>query len=74
MTPRSVLVEAWAALNFNRLRSLLTVVSLAWGVACFVILYAYGEGFGVAVVTSFHAVGQDLILVEGGTDFHWRGR
>ena len=66
MTPRSVLVEAWAALNFNRLRSLLTVVSLAWGVACFVILYAYGEGFGVAVVTSFHAVGQDLILVEGG--------
>jgi putative ABC transport system permease protein len=66
MSGKSILVEAWAALNFNRLRSLLTVVSLAWGVACFVILYAYGEGFNVAVTTSFHAVGQDLILIAGG--------
>jgi len=66
MSARSIVAEAWAALNFNRVRSLLTVVSLAWGVACFVILYAYGEGFGMAVVTSFHAVGQDLILVGGG--------
>ena len=66
MTVKSVAGEAWGALKFNRMRSLLTMASLAWGVACFVILSSYGEGFGVAVVTSFQAVGQDLILMFGG--------
>lgn len=66
MTVRSVLGEAAAALRFNRQRSLLTMTSLAWGVACFVILYAYGEGFGYALRASFQAIGQDLILVFGG--------
>jgi hypothetical protein len=40
MNVRSVLGEAASALNFNRQRSLLTMASLAWGVACFVILYS----------------------------------
>ena len=58
--------EAFAALRFNRQRSLLTVASLAWGVSCFVILYSYGEGFGTALRTCFQAIGQDLIVVFGG--------
>ena len=66
MNVKSILVEAAAALKFNRHRSLLTVASLAWGVACFVILYSYGEGFGFALRTSFQAVGQDLVLMFGG--------
>ena len=66
MNGRSILGEAAAALNFNRQRSLLTMASLAWGVACFVILYSYGEGFGLALRTSFQAVGQDLVLMFGG--------
>src|ERR1700690_308873 len=66
MNLRGILSEAAAALNFNRHRSLLTMASLAWGVACFVILYSYGEGFGRALQVSFQAVGQDLILMFGG--------
>src|SRR5580704_11925680 len=66
MNVRGVITEAASALSFNRQRSLLTMASLAWGVACFVILYSYGEGFGVALQTSFQAVGQDLILMFGG--------
>jgi putative ABC transport system permease protein len=66
MTPRSILTEAAAALNFNRQRSLLTCVSLAWGVACFVILYSYGEGFDSALKMAFRAVGQDLIVMFDG--------
>src|SRR6266487_4537094 len=66
MTAGSIINEAAAALNFNRQRSLLTMASLAWGVACFVILYAYGEGFGAALRVSFQAVGQDLVLMFGG--------
>src|SRR5437763_7528179 len=66
MNVTSILSEAAGALNFNRQRSLLTMASLAWGVACFVILYSYGEGFGLALQTSFKAVGQDLVLMFGG--------
>lgn len=63
---RSIWRETLEALAFNRQRSLLTILSLAWGVTCFVILYSYGEGFGNALTTSFKAVGQDLILMFGG--------
>jgi putative ABC transport system permease protein len=66
MNVKSILAEAGAALSFNRYRSLLTMASLAWGVACFVILYAYGEGFGYALRTSFQAVGQDLVVMFPG--------
>lgn len=66
MNVRSIFGEAIGALRFNRQRSLLTMASLAWGVACFVILYSYGEGFGLALRVSFQAVGQDLVLVFGG--------
>ena len=66
MTLGGVISEAAAALKFNRQRSVLTMASLAWGVACFVILYSYGEGFGRALQTSFQAVGQDLVVVFGG--------
>jgi putative ABC transport system permease protein len=35
-------------------------------VACFVILYSYGEGFHLALRTAFLQVGSDLILMYGG--------
>src|SRR5947209_16560097 len=66
MSVSSIFSEAAAALLFNRLRSVLTIASLAWGVVCFVILYAYGEGFGSATHRAFQSIGQDLILVFGG--------
>lgn len=66
MSVSSIFGEAWQALKFNRQRCLLTTISLAWGVACFVILYSYGDGFHVALETAFRAVGQDLVLMFGG--------
>lgn len=62
----SIFEEAVEALRFNRQRSLLTMLSLGWGVACFVILYSYGEGFDHALTSSFKAVGQDLIVMFDG--------
>lgn len=62
----SICGEAAQALKFNRQRSILTMISLAWGVACFVILYSYGDGFHLALQTAFRAVGQDLIIMWGG--------
>jgi putative ABC transport system permease protein len=66
MRVASIFHEAGQALRFNRQRSILTTVSLAWGVACFVILYSYGEGFHFALRRAFLEVGQDLVLMFGG--------
>ncbi|MCL4401904.1 MAG: ABC transporter permease [Acidobacteria bacterium] len=66
MTIGSVFHEAAQALKFNRQRSILTTLSLGWGVACFVILYSYGDGFHLALQKAFRAVGQDLVLMFNG--------
>src|SRR5690348_13451339 len=66
MTISSVFHEAGQALRFNRQRSLLTTISLAWGVACFVILYSYGDGFRTALAVAFQQVGQDLVVMFNG--------
>lgn len=54
--------EALAALRFHRHRTISTALNLGWGVACFVILISYGNGFESALVKAFTSVGQDLIL------------
>lgn len=66
MSVSTIFREAAQALRFNRQRSILTMISLAWGVACFVILYTYGDGFDAALQKAFRAVGQDLVLMFGG--------
>src|SRR5438046_10152724 len=66
MRLKSIFTEAAQALRFNRQRSILTVISLGWGVACFVILYSYGEGFDLTLRTAFQAIGQDLIVMFSG--------
>lgn len=58
--------EAYAALKFSRSRTLFTVTSLGWGVACFVVLMSYGDGFERALTKAFTAVGQDLIITFAG--------
>ncbi len=66
MSVSSIVREAAQALRYNRQRSILTTISLAWGVACFVILYSYGDGFHMALRKAFLEVGQDLVLMFGG--------
>jgi putative ABC transport system permease protein len=66
MNVSAIIGEAAEALRFNRQRSVLTTISLAWGVACFVILYSYGDGFHVALQTAWRQTGQDLVLMFGG--------
>lgn len=63
---RTVLREAIQSLNYYRRRSVITVMSLAWGVASFMILMTYGGGFESALVTAFRAVGPDVICTWNG--------
>ncbi len=63
---RIAISESLASLRFYRRRSVITVVSLAWGVASFVILMSYGHGFDRVLQMGFRAVGQDLIIMAEG--------
>jgi len=68
MSWRFIFAEALAALKFHRGRTIFTTTSLAWGVACFVMLISYGDGFRDALVKAFNAVGQNLVIsFEGQT-------
>ncbi len=66
MTWRWLLSESIASLRFYRRRTTVTILSLAWGVASFVLLMSYGDGFGAALLQGFRAVGQDLIVMGEG--------
>lgn len=58
--------EALAAMRFQRRRTIVTVVSLAWGVTCFLILISYGNGFAAALTKAFTAIGQNLVITGSG--------
>ncbi len=66
MNWRLALRESLASLRFYRRRTVITIISLTWGVASFVILMSYGNGFDYALRTAFMAVGQDLVIMAQG--------
>lgn len=63
---RTISLEAIRSLAYYRRRSVVTVLSLAWGVASFLILMSYGAGFENALSSAFRAVGPDLIITFNG--------
>ncbi|MCP5118480.1 MAG: ABC transporter permease, partial [bacterium] len=63
---RHAVYEALGAMNHYRRRTVVTVISLAWGVTCFLILISYGNGFESALVKGFTAIGQNLVITMSG--------
>jgi putative ABC transport system permease protein len=61
-----ILKEALVSLRRNRTRSALTLLGMAWGVACFVILYAWGDGFQKAIKLGLAYFGDNVTIVWGG--------
>ncbi len=58
--------QAYSALRFNRRRSLLTMLGMAWGIATVVLLLAYGAGFERGLWVAFRSWGTDLVFVFPG--------
>ena len=58
--------QAYTALRYNRRRSLLTMLGMAWGIATVVLLLAYGSGFQSALMVAFRTFGGNLIAVFPG--------
>lgn len=63
---KDILGQAWEAMLFNRRRTTITVVGMAWGVATVVLLLAYGAGFSRAIEAIFEQFGTHTIGVFPG--------
>jgi putative ABC transport system permease protein len=58
---RDILGQAWEAMLYNRRRTAITMIGMAWGIATVVLLLAYGAGFSRAVEAIFAQWGTNLI-------------
>jgi putative ABC transport system permease protein len=63
---RDVWAQAWEAMIYNRRRTFITILGMAWGIATVVLLLAYGAGFGQAIQNIFAQWGTYLIGVFPG--------
>ena len=64
---KDILRQAWEAMLYNRRRTAITMIGMAWGIATVVLLLAYGAGFSRAIETIFAQWGTSTIGV-------WPGR
>src|SRR5260370_13915561 len=62
-----LLGQAYSAMRYNRRRTALTMLGMAWGIATVVLLLAYGAGFGRAIHNIFSNFGLQMMGI-------WPGR
>jgi putative ABC transport system permease protein len=63
---KDILAQAWQAMLYNRRRTAITMVGMAWGIATVVLLLAYGAGFSRAIENIFAQWGTNMIGVFPG--------
>jgi putative ABC transport system permease protein len=63
---RDVLVQTWSNLRANRLRSLLTMFGIIWGVVSIVVLSAVGEGFQRGNQAVLEELGKNVLIIRNG--------
>jgi putative ABC transport system permease protein len=59
--------QIFRSIGANKLRSFLTMFGIAWGVASLLLLVGLGEGFRSGQRRSLAELGNDLIMMWGGT-------
>lgn len=50
---KDIFGQAWEAMLYNRRRTTITMIGMAWGIATVVLLLAYGAGFSRAIEAIF---------------------
>lgn len=61
-----ILKEALISLGRNKTRAMLTLFGMAWGVACFVILVTWGDGFTRAMNLGMAYFGDNVTVIWNG--------
>ena len=62
-----VFKEAWTALGRNRVRSLLTMTGISWGIVAVTLLLSYGSGFRSVLLYTFEVFGKAAVICWPGT-------
>ncbi len=63
---RAILAQTFDTLRANKLRSLLTMFGIAWGILSLILMTALGEGFRVAQERGLHNLGINIMIIWGG--------
>ncbi len=66
MNIRETILQAVESLRRNRVRSVLTMTGIAWGLVTVVLLLSYGRSLGHAVLQGFLGIGNNVVMVWGG--------
>src|SRR5262249_14351113 len=66
MFMKELISQSWQALMRNRMRSVLTMLGIVWGLASVVILLAYGRGLGGSILHAFMAMGNNVVVLWPG--------
>jgi len=63
---KELILQSWAALRRNRMRSALTMLGISWGVVSLVLLLAFGEGLGGGIIAAQGSMGNNVIVIWPG--------
>ncbi len=66
MLLKELIAQGWQALMRNRMRSVLTMLGIVWGLVSVVVLLAYGEGVGANVYYAFSNMSSGIAVLWGG--------
>src|SRR3954469_18475684 len=66
MDIREVIGQSKESLVRNRLRSILTMLGIVWGLSTVVLLLGYGESVSKCVLHAFMGIGNNVIMCWGG--------
>jgi putative ABC transport system permease protein len=71
---KELIRQSWDALTRNRLRSILTMMGILWGLTTVVLLLGYGQSVSAGVLNAFLGIGNNVIMVwEGQTSMQAGG-
>jgi putative ABC transport system permease protein len=59
---RQLILDAWSALSRRKVRSILTMSGIVWGIVAVTLLIAYGSGFRGVLVHAFEAFGKTTVI------------
>ena len=75
MQVKELIEQSWDALTRNRLRSVLTMMGIVWGLTTVVLLLGYGQSVSAGVLNAFLGIGNNVIMVwEGQTSMQAGGQ
>ena len=66
MRLKELILQSWDALARNRLRSILTMMGIVWGLTTVVLLLGYGQSVSEGVLAAFLGIGNNVIIVWQG--------